>query len=430
MTEFDSIVAEFTGAFNGAIGTIGGAVAAQGASFVSALAAQRAFLVAASKSKKPDDATFGQMLGATGAQLGAVGNARDAVPRSDKQFNHLSAVAEFAPALGWVQTNLPAPHVKQMFEAGDFYLTKILKDFKSAPDGAVHVAFVNSIKSFATALQAYVKKFHTTGVAWNPHGVAASAAAAAPPAGGGGPPPPGPPPPPAGGVPSKNRAPAAAGAPTAALFADLSKGENVTAGLKKVTRDMTNKDKKVNSVVAAKEPAAGASAAGSGKKKGPEKLALEGNKWCVENFNARDDLRVEGAQRNHVVYIYGLTRCVVNIPDKVNSIAVDSCDRLALVFSSAVSQVEIVNSKNIQIQVLDRVPTIAVDKTSGAQLYLSNASLADPAVQIVTAKSDEVNVFIPGAAEGEDGSEHPIPEQFLTTIVNRRPVTGVVEHKG
>ena len=33
------------------------------------------------------------------------------------------------------------------------------------------------------------------------------------------------------------------------LFAELSKGGEITSGLKKVTRDMTNKDKKVESVV-------------------------------------------------------------------------------------------------------------------------------------------------------------------------------------
>ena len=33
------------------------------------------------------------------------------------------------------------------------------------------------------------------------------------------------------------------------MFAELSKGGDITAGLKKVTRDMTNKDKKIDSLV-------------------------------------------------------------------------------------------------------------------------------------------------------------------------------------
>merc|ERR1711916_362310 len=77
------------------------------------------------------------------------------------------------------------------------------------------------------------------------------------------------------------------GAAQAGLFAELNQGGSVTSGLKKVTRDMTNKDKKV----ASKVPAVKKAAPKKKKvQKGPEVFARQGNKWVVENMDDRKDL--------------------------------------------------------------------------------------------------------------------------------------------
>jgi hypothetical protein len=44
-------------------------------------------------------------------------------------------------------------------------------------------------------------------------------------------------------------------------------------------------------------------------------------------------------------------------------------------------------------------PTVAIDNTSGCQLYLSKGSLD---ASITTAKSSEVNVLVPGASDDAD----------------------------
>ena len=62
-------------------------------------------------------------------------------------------------------------------------------------------------------------------------------------------------------------------------------------------------------------------------------------------------------------------------------------------------------------QVLGSVPTISVDKTDGCQMFLSPDSLA---VDIITAKSSEMNVMIPN---GEEFVEQPLPEQFRTQVI-------------
>ena len=48
------------------------------------------------------------------------------------------------------------------------------------------------------------------------------------------------------------------------------------------------------------------------------------------------------------------------------------------------------------LQVMGKVPTISIDKTDGCQMFLSKDSID---VEIITAKSSEMNVMIPN---GED----------------------------
>ena len=79
---------------------------------------------------------------------------------------------------------------------------------------------------------------------------------------------------------------------------------------------------------------------------------------------------------------------------KVNSILVDSCKKTSIVFESVVSAVEFVNCQSVKMQVMNKVPTVSMDKTDGCQIYLSSASLD---VSILSAKSSEMNVLIPKA---------------------------------
>lgn len=51
--------------------------------------------------------------------------------RGSQFFNHLSAISESIPALGWVAVApAPAPYVKEMNDAGQFYTNRVLKDWK------------------------------------------------------------------------------------------------------------------------------------------------------------------------------------------------------------------------------------------------------------------------------------------------------------
>jgi len=86
-----------------------------------------------------------------------------------------------------------------------------------------------------------------------------------------------------------------------------------------------------------------------------------------------------------------------------------------------------VNCTSIQIQCTGKVPAIQVDKTSGCQIFLSNEGLG---VEIVTSKSDELNVCMPGKTPADDLVEIAIPEQFKTMInpATRGLTTEAVAH--
>lgn len=52
------------------------------------------------------------------------------------------------------------------------------------------------------------------------------------------------------------------------------------------------------------------------------------------------------------VYIYKCENSVVKIKGKVNTLTVDSCKKTSVVFDNLLAQVDVINSQDIEIQVL------------------------------------------------------------------------------
>merc|ERR1712156_133819 len=421
--EDDGEVAPFVGAFDdiltGPFKTfcdlsqkIGGDVTTHGAMVEAAFKAQREFWVIASKSKKPADKDLQSLLLPLSNKISEIQDFREKNRRSI-YFNHLSAISESIPALGWVAVSpAPGPYVKEMNDAGQFYTNRVLKDSKdsraskdwNAPPNS-HVDWTKSWVSTLVNLQALVKQFHTTGLVWNPKGGDAKAQTVSTTNGG----PAAPPPPddiPSGGGEDSGRN---------ALLASLNQGENVTKGLKKVTSDMQthkNPGLRGSAPIPAKEkksvspPKYGASTA----PQKPPKFGLEGKKWVVEFQRNNSGLVIEECEVNQSVYVYKCDGSTIQVKGKVNNIILDSCKKTAVVFKSVVSSCEFINCQSVQMQVLESVPTISVEKTDGCQMYLSKGEKPE----IITAKSSEMNVIIP--TDDDDYVEQPIPEQFKTII--------------
>merc|ERR1712042_20113 len=132
------------------------------------MGAQREFLAISSKSKQPAGPALQQLLKPTSDKISEIQAFREKSRRSDF-FNHLSAISESIPALGWVAVSpAPAPYVKEMKDAGQFYTNRVLKDWKEKD--STHTNWVKAWVETLTELQAFVKQFHTTGLVWNPKG--------------------------------------------------------------------------------------------------------------------------------------------------------------------------------------------------------------------------------------------------------------------
>ena len=170
---FDSILSGPLGQFKTASQAIGGDVATLGDLVGSTFDMQKHFLQTVSASKQPKADDLQKLLKPTSEMIGEIKEFRESNRRSE-MFNHLSAISESIPALGWVAVSpAPAPYVKEMKDAGQFYTNRVLKDWKEKDN--THAVWVRSWVETLSELQAFVKQFHTTGLVWNPKAAASPA---------------------------------------------------------------------------------------------------------------------------------------------------------------------------------------------------------------------------------------------------------------
>ncbi|XP_071564352.1 adenylyl cyclase-associated protein 1 isoform X2 [Temnothorax nylanderi] len=336
--------------------------------------------------------------------------------RGSQFFNHLSAISESIPALGWVAVSpTPAPYVKEMNDAGQFYTNRVLKDWKEK--NKIHIDWCKAWVQTLTDLQQYVRQHHTTGLVWGKTAAPGGIPAGIPP-----------PPPPS--MPIGDIAPMV-NDDRSALFAQINQGEDITKSLKKVTSDMqTHKNPALRSGPAPfKAPTVNAAPTktvlpANAPIDKPPVFTRDGKKWLME-YHKGENLVIDDVEMNNVVYVFRCQDSTLTIKGKINSIVMDSCRKSSVVFDSLVSSIEFVNCQSVQMQVLGKVPTISIDKTDGCQMYLSAESLA---VELITSKSSEMNVMVPKA--NGDYSEYPVPEQFKTTISKNGLSTMAVDSLG
>ena len=168
VSEFDDIMSGPFQNFLNLSKKIGGDVATQGDMVNAAFKAQREYILLASKAKQPSASDVPALLKPTSDKISEIQSFREKQRRSEF-FNHLSAVSESIPALGWVtMAPTPGPFVKEMNDAGQFYTNRVLKDWKEKDK--THVEWTKAWVGTLTDIQAYVKKNHTTGLVWNPKG--------------------------------------------------------------------------------------------------------------------------------------------------------------------------------------------------------------------------------------------------------------------
>jgi len=352
VSSYDNILSGPLETFKTVSQTIGGDVATLGDLVGSTFDMQRHFLQTVSLSKQPKPDDLQKLLKPTSELIGEIQQFRESNRRSE-MFNHLSAISESIPALGWVAVApAPAPYVKEMKDAGQFYTNRVLKDWKEKDSN--HATWVKAWVETLSELQVFVKQFHTTGLVWNPKGGEADLTA----------------------IPKK---------PTPKPKATTKASPAPAKSTPKVFKAATASEK-------------------------PPSLHQDGKKWIVEYFKGDQNITIDKIEMNQSVYIFKCEGSAIKVNGKCNNIIMDNCKKTAVVFDNVVSSMEFMNCKSVQMQVLGTVPTIMVDKTDGCQMFLSKDATG---VEIVSAKSSEMNVLVP---KGDDFVEMPLAEQFKTVI--------------
>ncbi|XP_069478496.1 adenylyl cyclase-associated protein 1 [Ambystoma mexicanum] len=414
---------------------IGGDVSTQANMVHAGLKIERDILVTASNCQQPAESELLTVLKPLSEQIQAAQDFREK-NRGSKLFNHLSAVSESVPALGWVAVApKPGPYIKEMNDAAMFYTNRVLKEYKDVDQK--HVDWAKAYLNIWTELQGYVKEYHTTGLAWSKTGPKASGAVVCPaaPRAGPPPPPPGPPPPPPPPAPAS---PDSSGSESRSqLFAQINQGEGITHALKHVPDTLkTHKNPGLKAqggpvrsgpkpFITPKPTPVACTPPKAAPKKEPPLLELDGKKWRVENYENASKLVISETELKQVAYIYKCVNSTLQIKGKINSITVDNCKKLGLVFDDAVGIVEIINSRDVKVQVMGKVPTVSINKTDGCHVYLSKDCLD---CEIVSAKSSEMNILVPTSSG--DFNEFPVPEQFKTVWNGQKLVTTMTEIAG
>lgn len=127
--------------------------------------AQLRYIQLATQRSKPSQNEEVSLLAPTSDQISSIQQFREK-NRTSPYFNHLSAISESIPALGWVAVSpTPAPYVKEMNDAGQFYTNRVLKEWKEKDKR--HAEWCRAWVQLLAELQAYVKQNHTTGLVWS-----------------------------------------------------------------------------------------------------------------------------------------------------------------------------------------------------------------------------------------------------------------------
>jgi len=156
----------------------------------------------------------------------------------------------------------------------------------------------------------------------------------------------------------------------------------------------------------------------------PPKFAREGVKWIVQHQVGNKSIEITDTNQKQTIYIYKCADSLIRVHGKVKHVAIDGCIKTGVIFEEAIAACEAVNCTSLQIQVVEKVPSVAIDKCTGVQIFLSKSSLK---AEIIVSKSSEMNLVIP---KGDDTVELPIPEQYISRVIGGKLVTEIVAHTG
>nr|CAD7573493.1 unnamed protein product [Timema californicum] len=255
--------------------------------------AQLQFLTNISQSGPMSPADMLSKLQPTSIQISAIQELRENKRQSD-YFNHLSAISESIPALGWVTINQdPSHYVKEMNDAGQFYSNRVLKEWKEI--NKVHVDWVKAWVETLTDLQNYVQNYYSTGLVCYE-------------------------------INFEKVIPEMQTYKCATLrFGSVSVKETYHSPDDKIVNTVTSLEKS-------------------------PKFSKDGKKWIVEYQTGVPDLMIDNVDLSDIVYMFKCQSTNLVIKGKLNSVILDSCCNSSIVFDSISTGIEFINCQSVHMQ--------------------------------------------------------------------------------
>mmetsp|Transcript_18849 Transcript_18849/g.23883 ORF Transcript_18849/g.23883 Transcript_18849/m.23883 type:complete len:172 (-) Transcript_18849:62-577(-) len=112
--------------------------------------------------------------------------------------------------------------------------------------------------------------------------------------------------------------------------------------------------------------------------------------------------------------------------EKIKQISISNCERIGLVFDSAVVGVDVTRCKNVDVQGTGKFYNAAIESSDSVKLYATKENSADLTI-LTNGNPQPVIVTIIGGGD-EEPSEGYIPAQFQSKYENGSWVTTPVEH--
>ena len=140
-------------------------------------------------------------------------------------------------------------------------------------------------------------------------------------------------------------------------------------------------------------------------------MELVGNIWYIENQVGNGEIEINVTEMNQRIFINNCSESIIQVKGKCTAISIEQANRVGVVVNDViVSTIEVLNSNKTQIQLNSACPTMTIDNSEGIQIFLS-AGVADK-FELLTCKSNEINLYRQAGNEEDFSNEIPVPEQF------------------
>eukprot|EP00475_Leptophrys_vorax_P021376 TRINITY_DN29099_c0_g1_i1.p1 TRINITY_DN29099_c0_g1~~TRINITY_DN29099_c0_g1_i1.p1 ORF type:complete len:372 (+),score=101.15 TRINITY_DN29099_c0_g1_i1:665-1780(+) len=149
----------------------------------------------------------------------------------------------------------------------------------------------------------------------------------------------------------------------------------------------------------------------------PGKVSTLKGVWTFENYERGRNISppTEDLVMKHGVLILNSKTSEFKVGAKIKHVTLEHCTKCKIYVTDLVSSLNVMNSSHIELFVNGAVPTISIERSQSVQIWLTKEAIAaNP--DILTWNNDQVNLMCPKTENGNNFSEVPIPQQFVSKL--------------